>query len=369
MKKIAEFVNGRFVIFESDKKFIFYDLYCGFRRSYSKLDLGFSGIGAEGFISSNYSPEVKKIILNWQRPVITELDAYHRHADLDILSDNKGCINIYIGLPWASYVDGGCIDFNDVAWVKQLINGLHQLVLLFNKQLRVHTVCQHINWNILLDVWKGLSITDVWLPHVGEDLECIKTHPWPLYAVNYEDDTRAADLSCLDINERDIVASFVGAHSDSYLSASRLYIYERLSSLDGFYIKLNRNWHFEIDVYGFKYNENSCIEFDLGDSIKYNNVLSRSKFSLIPVGAGVNTIRLWESMAVGAVPVFIGFDLYRPFQERFNFINWRSCSLFVDVTDIERIPNLLSCVSDAEWLSMSNFARVAYNESRLYKCF
>ena len=45
---------------------------------------------------------------------------------------------------------------------------------------------------------------------------------------------------------------------------------------------------------------------------RYNQLLSDSVFSLCPEGAGPNTLRLWESLAVGAIPVVIVEDWVWP---------------------------------------------------------
>ena len=45
---------------------------------------------------------------------------------------------------------------------------------------------------------------------------------------------------------------------------------------------------------------------------RYNELLSDSVFSLCPEGAGPNTLRLWESLAVGAIPVVIVEDWVWP---------------------------------------------------------
>ena len=37
----------------------------------------------------------------------------------------------------------------------------------------------------------------------------------------------------------------------------------------------------------------------------YNTMLSNSVFTLCPEGGGINTIRIWEALAVGSIPVLI----------------------------------------------------------------
>jgi hypothetical protein len=44
-------------------------------------------------------------------------------------------------------------------------------------------------------------------------------------------------------------------------------------------------------------------------TFRYNTILSDSVFSLCPLGAGPNTLRFWESIAVGSIPVIFSNDL------------------------------------------------------------
>ncbi len=45
-------------------------------------------------------------------------------------------------------------------------------------------------------------------------------------------------------------------------------------------------------------------------TFRYNSILSDSKFSFCPEGAGPNTLRFWESVAVGSIPVIFSTDLH-----------------------------------------------------------
>ena len=68
-------------------------------------------------------------------------------------------------------------------------------------------------------------------------------------------------------------------------------------------------WHFEKNVYqdqvsGIKLSSADLSQQDT-QTLTYNRTLVNSTFSLCPVGAGPNTIRLWESICVQSIPVII----------------------------------------------------------------
>ncbi|MDA3898133.1 MAG: exostosin family protein [Desulfobacteraceae bacterium] len=87
---------------------------------------------------------------------------------------------------------------------------------------------------------------------------------------------------------------------------------------------------------------------------KYYNVLKQSKFVLAPKGAGLSSIRQYEAMAYGCVPVVISDKLKQPFA-----VNWNKCAVQVKENEIERIPQILGDL-EGDFLSMSEAAREAY---------
>ncbi len=64
-------------------------------------------------------------------------------------------------------------------------------------------------------------------------------------------------------------------------------------------------------VAGERLSEAECAA-EQAATRRYNQLLSDSVFSLCPEGAGPNTLRLWESLAVGAIPVVIVEDWVWP---------------------------------------------------------
>lgn len=76
---------------------------------------------------------------------------------------------------------------------------------------------------------------------------------------------------------------------------------------------------------------------------KYNQVLLDSRYSLCPSGSGPNSIRLWESLACGAIPVLLADTLDLPEHEL-----WDKAIVRVREADVAAVPALLSQIDAAE---------------------
>jgi hypothetical protein len=181
------------------------------------------------------------------------------------------------------------------------------------------TVCQHIRIEPVLPWLKALCITDLFWSHarVNElELDGIRLHPFPLYAVRVLDRPESSAGDCRRPPQRRYLYSFIGAYSpDGYLSPARQWIYELPPSDDAF-VMMRNAWHYESAVYGEQIAQQATplpvqalLERN-GD--EYDAALSDSIFSLCPSGSGPNSIRLWESLGFGCIPVLLSDSLRLP---------------------------------------------------------
>ena len=86
-------------------------------------------------------------------------------------------------------------------------------------------------------------------------------------------------------------------------------------------------WHFD------KSNEaRSQIEAD------YSKCLSECVFSLCPRGTGPSTIRIWDSLALGCIPVIFSDGLKMPIP---NYVNWEDSCIFIPESSIDNIINMM----------------------------
>jgi hypothetical protein len=274
----------------------------------------------------NLKPKDGEDLNFWQYPCATEKQAYENHLNIkhgDHIDFKAGIVNLYVPLPWATYIDRKGFPQSYLQRVAAIIRQYKTITNEAKLQLRVHSVCQHIHWVRILEKATELGITDLHFSHkdskssskqadLGFDLAL---HGWPLIAVNYVTPERNEGMVRKPVEDKKLLASFIGAHMPHYLDDSRVQLFEaaKASRRDDVFVDLGNEWHFNKLVYEeqvlSKEIESHHIDEHHQKTFRYNTILSDSVFSLCPLGAGPNTLRLWESIAVGTIPVLFSKDL------------------------------------------------------------
>jgi len=282
--------------------------------------------------------------LFWQYPVITEETFYNQ---------NKNDEN-YIGFPWATIIDKR-YDLN-------IILKIIKPYLIINKQY--YTCCQHIYFRKLFDLFKILNIKTVYSPHkiIGEDkINEIFIKPCPLYAANIEDPRRNQlfqNIDCLTI-PRQYLYSFQGAYDKQcYLTDIREQLFN-MKHPENCYIKNIGLWHYNNIVYSSRQNKDKELNENnahINNTNDYNKLLLDSRFSLCPSGSGPNSIRLWESLAIGSIPIILADTLDLPDHEL-----WDKAILRVKESDLHKLPNLLSTIDESKETEMRKYCIELYN--------
>lgn len=317
--------------------------------------------------------------LDWQFPAYTEKQAFINHENNYLSSDNQ----VYLGCPWASIIDHihnvfGLDVNSDFFNNDQVKNYLKKNILdKFKKEpaKQYYTVCQHIYWQKLIKLWEIMGIDNVYVSHLTDNFhnKLVKFYPWHLVACNAENPKRNQDLTIKKIEDKKHLCSFIGAHKKHYISNTRkdLYnIYLKLKNKDKIYMQINNEWFLNDIVYKNQIYKKNISESYLDqyqfETIKYNQMLSDSIFSLCPEGAGPNTIRLWESMSVGAIPVLFENNWTKP---TIKNIDWDDFSITIPKKDINNTFEILDtiCLSRIEEMRLN--AINAYNQVRLQTCF
>ena len=181
---------------------------------------------------------------------------------------------------------------------------------------RIVTFCQHYRWRELIALWPKLGVTDVISSHKvknEDEVDGINIHPGLLYPVNALDPKFSKDLSEGIKEDRKLLFSFVGAYKSHYMNDVRLKLKELENNPDGF-IEIKDEWHFNDAVYKGQVRADRSIseKINVSNTLRYNQVLSDSVFALCPSGAGPNSIRFWEALHNGAIPVLISDELELP---------------------------------------------------------
>ena len=282
--------------------------------------------------------------LFWQYPVITEETFYNQNKN-----DTK-----YIGFPWATIIDK-----------RYDLNVIFKIIMPhINNTTNYYTCCQHIYFRKLFNLFKILNIKSVYSPHkiIGEDkINEIFIKPCPLYAANIEDPLRNHLFQNIDLLNipRQYLYSFQGAYDKQcYLTDIREQIFNMKHPKEC-YVKNIGLWHYNNIVYSNKQNKDKELNENnthINNTNDYNKLLIDSRFSLCPSGSGPNSIRLWESLATGSIPIILADTLDLPVHEL-----WDKAILRVKESDLYKLPDLLSTIDESKEIEMRKYCIELYN--------
>jgi hypothetical protein len=273
---------------------------------------------------------------DWQYPAITEEHAYR--CAIESLPQVEGVC--YLGFPWATLIDR--------LWhgkdATGLLDSLKRLTTRLKPGSRVVTVCQHIRLLDHMHLLAEAGITDVFWSHavrgqtVAPSQRQISVLPFPLYPV------QVPLHGSLPPHERTILFSFVGARSEEgYLSRTREILFDKLGKHPRGIVRARDQWHYLETVYGEQLDAISIPSANPAEQRtkeeEYREVLNQSVFSLCPSGSGPNTLRLWESLGAGAIPVVLS-DTWQP---PGDLALWEKAVVFCgeNEREIEKLPDWL----------------------------
>tara|TARA_B100001123_G_C15322724_1_gene1028502 strand:+ start:2092 stop:2940 length:849 start_codon:yes stop_codon:yes gene_type:complete len=170
-------------------------------------------------------------------------------------------------------------------------------------------VCQHIQVKNL-DFGQNIVFT----PHATVDDDY---HAIPHYSANRVDHPS-------NFGQRKYLMSFMGSFMTH---PTRMFLHKVLSQRSDCLVENTGNWHF------YK-NENEKSDF----SDVYNNAMNDTKVALCPRGTGPSTIRMWECMAAGCIPLVISDRLKMPMED---VVEWEKAIIRVPEKDIQKIMDYI----------------------------
>ncbi len=293
-------------------------------------------------ISGDEPPRIVAYNNDWQFPAITEKHAFDSISEVSSLIPKDAA---YLGFPWATLVDKL---INCPSETGYLLSELERLSRSVSDRVKVVTVNQHIHMLRYQKVIADSGVTDIFWSHkvAGQDhlpkYPNVRLHAFPLYPVQLPD----TDLDT-DDSDRDLLFSFVGARArDFYLSQVRNHIIDELADDPDGHIVARETWHYNKIVYDHQILKSTEPPDQLVDheaSSEFVDVLKRSKFSLCPSGSGPNSIRLWESIGAGAVPVIMADTLELPGPR----VLWEQAAVFCEETRdaVRALPDKLRAMA------------------------
>jgi len=284
----------------------------------------------------------------WQFPAITEQNAYNMVKEH--LFDVTGVV--YLAFPWATLLD----KYNTKrSAALPLLKKLKELTLQIAPNTRVVTVCQHIHMMKFIDIFFDHRVTDIFWTHavknefsVSADRK-IDLHPFPLYSVQF------SEKEAFPVDQkRQHLFSFIGARANQwYLTESRNWILDLLGD-DSRGLVVGRDaWHFNKIVYDYQIRKNSETTDKLVDqdaTEQFKQTLRETTFALCPSGSGPNSIRLWESIGAGSIPVILADTYLTPGRAKL----WKEAVVYCEESpeEIKALPNRLEAIAkDPELLA------------------
>ena len=148
-------------------------------------------------------------------------------------------------------------------------------------------------------------------------------------------------------------------HPRWYLSTIRKKIFDMKHDSSNTYIKYIGEWHFEKSVYSTLQNHKHELDNSnkhLQNTDEYNKLILNSRYSLCPSGSGPNSIRLWESLACGSIPIILSDTLDLPSHHL-----WNKAIIRVPEKELHTIPYILKTISHQEENNMRKNCIQIYN--------
>lgn len=297
------------------------------------------------------APGLMALDTDWQFPAITEQHALHRLMALSSQLDGAGAV--YVAYPWATLID----KLNSRAKDRDLhLDRFEQFCALLPAGTERVTVCQHIHGHKYTHLFRQAGIGTVFWSHTTlEDVadppqgaEAVRFVPFPLYPVQVPSALPEAGPEA-DGQPRPHLFSFIGARANQhYLTEARNWILDLLKDDPRGQIIGRDSWHYQKVVYDLQVRgkaEGAGAEglVDVSASDQFRRSLLDSTFSLCPAGSGPNSIRLWESLGAGSIPVILADSWAPPGDRRL----WDLAAVFCAETPeaIRALPDRLAAIA------------------------
>jgi len=86
------------------------------------------------------------------------------------------------------------------------------------------------------------------------------------------------------------------------------------------------------------------------------NLLINSRYTLAPSGSGPNSIRFWEALAVGSIPVLLSDTLELPEHEL-----WKDAIVIIKESEVNKLQEVLNNISPEKEKIMRENCMKIYN--------
>lgn len=92
----------------------------------------------------------------------------------------------------------------------------------------------------------------------------------------------------------------------------------------------------------------------------FRDIICDSVFGLAPRGYGPTSFRLYETMQMGTIPIYISDVFWLPFSDE---IDWNKCSILIDENSIDKIPDIVDkLLETGEYENYLEYGTMVYDK-------
>lgn len=92
----------------------------------------------------------------------------------------------------------------------------------------------------------------------------------------------------------------------------------------------------------------------------FRSLINQSTFGLCPRGYGPTSFRLYETIQMGSIPIFVSDEFWLPFTD---YIKWEKLAVLITPEEIEFIPKIVDEIISAGLVdSMLEYGKLCYDE-------
>lgn len=279
-------------------------------------------------------PDKLKKQIQWEYNLQTEFMTFNY-----IKNNNIKLPLPYIAFPWAFLIDtfnckykNKCKTFYDFMFRLGLID-------ILNKYKNCITTVQSYHLNSLLEDFQKMNIKFIFYTHttfkiMNQSLQKynIKLIPYHIYPSNTK----------YTLNDKNYKCSFIGTVNYNLDKPTKIRneMVKCCKNIPNSFIETINEWHYNDLIFGDQLkvlNFKKSYKNDMKErENKYSNIMSKSIFSLCPLGIGPNSIRLWESFFYDSIPILISDDLMLPNEIKPNTI------IRVNENDMSNIKSIIT---------------------------
>lgn len=244
----------------------------------------------------------------------------------------------YIAIPWTQIMNSSWLDFPNKKPTQYYFDEISKLNI---QQKNNFTICQHDDYMMLIDMFKHLNISSVFSPL--HDKNNIITEGISILPIAF-----TCSFNFNNYRNKDIPVSFVGTYTSHPIRGR---MFNRINDKNIIY---RHSYH--IDSNSF-----SVDNYRKKEENEYQDILERSRFSLCPRGSSPSSVRFWESLSAGAIPILISDNWVLPDWDWDNTIIVISESDF-DNLSYDDITNIVNKIPEEKEKAMRKNCLKAYQQ-------